>query len=331
MATALATPDLSTSYSTAASELAGQPLASTAAYESPYTMSSTGELQGTPQAKEGSSYLTPASTVAGQIESLIKSDSPLQQQATTRAKEQASALGMSASSMAIRAGQQALYDYAVPIAQQDAQTAANFQAAKQAVDNEQIKIETEAQVAGSLNQQKAQLAEQAQNIQNQWQTTLKGLDQQSQAALVGYQAGLESELEQQKSASAIALAEKQAKLQTDLTYVQADLQQKQTKLQSDLELNLQTQLAQQKIDAATQQQVMTQAQDMLNNYQITVQQLLGNQVFLDSMPDAAAMHQVFNDMFATVSSSIAFSTKAAGAYTPTIDTAIQELIAANTW
>lgn len=61
-------------------------------------------------------------TVAGQVRNLINENNPLQQQAATRAKQQMNQSGLLNSSMAVQAGQAAMYDAALPIAQADAGT-----------------------------------------------------------------------------------------------------------------------------------------------------------------------------------------------------------------
>jgi hypothetical protein len=66
--------------------------------------------------------VTDDQTVAGQVRNLINENNPLQQQAATRAKQQMNQNGMLNSSMAIQAGQAAMYDAALPIAQADAAT-----------------------------------------------------------------------------------------------------------------------------------------------------------------------------------------------------------------
>lgn len=62
------------------------------------------------------------STVQGQIRNVIAEDSPLMQQAATRGLQQANKRGLMNSSMAVQSGQAALYDAAMPIATQDANT-----------------------------------------------------------------------------------------------------------------------------------------------------------------------------------------------------------------
>ncbi len=64
-------------------------------------------------------------TVQGQISSIIAQNNPLMQQAEARSQQKMNDRGLINSSMAIGAGQSALYDAALPIAQTDAQTYAN--------------------------------------------------------------------------------------------------------------------------------------------------------------------------------------------------------------
>lgn len=63
---------------------------------------------------------SPDQTVAGQLSSVIDENNPLQQQQKTRALQDANKKGLLNSSMAVTAGQSALYDAAMPIAQADA-------------------------------------------------------------------------------------------------------------------------------------------------------------------------------------------------------------------
>lgn len=59
-------------------------------------------------------------TVQGQIKGIIDANSPLMQQAETRSLQQSNSRGLINSSMAVGAGQAALYDAAMPIAASDA-------------------------------------------------------------------------------------------------------------------------------------------------------------------------------------------------------------------
>jgi len=292
---ALTPPDVTEGYNTAAADMRSGELESDVGYTSAFTRNEeTGALEGAPTIAKGETFNTPQTTVAGQIERLVSEDSKLNQLAQARAREQASALGMSRSSMAIGAAQKALYETALPIAEADAKTAAAFKAQEQLDLNKQAMVETESMAAGQLVLQKAQLQEQSDRLKASWETTIKGLDQQSQIALAGFRGEIEAKTQ-------------------------------------ELTMNLQKQLNQQQINANVQEKIMTQSQEALNNYQVTIQQLLGNQAFLDSMPDKAAMNSVFNNLFDTVSSAIRFSAKSAGAYTAEMNTYVNDLIASNTW
>lgn len=61
-------------------------------------------------------------TVQGQVADITKAGGPLMEMAEARSRERANASGMLNSSMAVTAGQRALYEAALPIAQQDANT-----------------------------------------------------------------------------------------------------------------------------------------------------------------------------------------------------------------
>lgn len=66
--------------------------------------------------------VTPDQTVQGQVKNIIDQNSPLMQQADTRSLQNMNTRGLINSSMAVGAGQAALYDAALPIASADAST-----------------------------------------------------------------------------------------------------------------------------------------------------------------------------------------------------------------
>lgn len=66
--------------------------------------------------------VTPQETVQGQLADITSKDSPLMQQAARRANEQMTSRGLLNSSIAVGAGQDAVLNSALPIAQQDAST-----------------------------------------------------------------------------------------------------------------------------------------------------------------------------------------------------------------
>lgn len=124
------------------------------------------------EVKAGSTYQTPESTVSGQLATLLQSGSPLMRQAEERAKEQANKLGLLSSSMAVGAGQGALISQALPIAQQDAATAAARQTAQQAAEYAQSGMQTEATLSGARSVQNAQLAQQQKDLDQNYNTAM---------------------------------------------------------------------------------------------------------------------------------------------------------------
>lgn len=106
--------------------------------------------------------VTKDQTVQGQVQGIIASNSPLMQMAKTSALQQANAKGLANSSMAIGAGQMAMYNAALPMAQADAGTQAN--AAKYKADT----TNQAAQFNASAQNQVNQFNTQQKNAQDQW-------------------------------------------------------------------------------------------------------------------------------------------------------------------
>lgn len=120
--------------------------------------------------------VTPNQTVQGQLQQIIQTNSPLMQQAQARARAEMNARGLLNSSMAIGAGQQAVIQQALPIAQQDAaaferaatntsqayNVARQFKAAAQNQSsqlNAQLGTETRLANMQAINAQRAQEAD----------------------------------------------------------------------------------------------------------------------------------------------------------------------------
>jgi len=94
--------------------------------------------QATPSAAASKSYepsgvaVLDQDTVQGQLDQVLAKDSKLLQRADVRSRQQMAGSGLINSTMALQAGQAAVIDAALPIAQQDAQT--NFTANTKTVD-----------------------------------------------------------------------------------------------------------------------------------------------------------------------------------------------------
>ena len=112
----------------------------------------------------------PNQTVQGQVKAIIDENSPLMQQAETRSLQKANARGLMNSSIAVGAGQSALYDAAAPIAAADAATfarAGEFDAgAKQQVNlaNQGSTNTADQFNAGSINQVNSQNSQLQTNV-----------------------------------------------------------------------------------------------------------------------------------------------------------------------
>jgi hypothetical protein len=133
-----------------------------AKYTAPTLQNQTATLAPT---KTADAYIDPdKATVGGQVNTLLKQDSPLIQSAQADAMQTANKRGLINSSMAATAGTKAAIDSVMPIAQQDAATYAGFGKTNQATENQgllvnqvaeidQSKMANNAALTGSLNEQ----------------------------------------------------------------------------------------------------------------------------------------------------------------------------------
>jgi hypothetical protein len=251
----------------------------------------------------GETFVTPESTVSGQLEAIMSKQGPLQKLAASRAKEQAAALGMESSSAAIGASYKAQLDAALPIAQQDAKTMAEFKAVEQQAVNERRRVNQEAQVSGDLTLQKANLQEQQKKIDDSFALSMKGLDANTEKFM------MDTRAEWDKS-----IATHTAALEQSL---------------KDSEVSAQTEML-----------LMNQAQESMTQVQISMQNLLGNNEFLDNMARAdkasgqragTSLKNYMNRLLGTSTNTIRFNAQAAGLYTPEFRNQLNVMIANTKW
>lgn len=245
-------------------------------------------------------YMTPESTVAYQLSKVLDPNSQINRTVTANAREQSAAMGMGRSTAALEIAQKALIDRGLQIAQPDAETAAKFSLQQQQADNTQLQTLAEAQVAGDLNVQKARIAEQTARTQRQWEAAMTGLSEEAKI---------------------------------DLTNLTKSWDDKITKYQ----LEVQERMKNAELDANAEVMLMNQSNEMMNNYQVTVQQLMSNTEFMNSLTDPTTnvvdrtkMARIFDAMFGTVSSALQFSANAVGVGA-TMSPYIQQLIQQNAW
>ena len=160
--------------------------------------------------------LDDSDTVAGQIRGIIDEDSPLMQQAETKAAQRSNSRGLLNSSIGVQAGQAALYDAALPIAQQDAHT--NFAAGQlnQAAGNTANQFN-----AGSINTATGQVRAGDQQIAaieaggSQTRLTQAEFNTQ-QSALMAQKAEIDRQLQTADAATRTALLAQQGQIDNQL-------------------------------------------------------------------------------------------------------------------
>ena len=252
------------------------------------------------------------STVQGQLKNVLDSGSPLLDRAETKAKQGMNQRGLLNSTMAITAGQSALYDAAMPIAQQDANTFADagktnsqlntqVSVANAGASNDAAKFGADArnqasmQAAGFNQQtglQREDLAAQARSQDKDLASRydLAQLDVQSRAALqaadlANQQKMQAAQAELQKGLQATDLAVKQSMQQFDASVQQAmQGTDTATKLQiATLQADSQKALAE--IEARYKNELQGNA-SMAQSYQSMVDSF--TRVMLDPNLDASA-------------------------------------------
>lgn len=182
-------------------------------------------------------------TVQGQIAGIIDYNSPLMRRAVQRANEQMAGRGLINSSIAVGAGQAALYDAALPIAQQDASTYAQTARDNNMVTNDMAQFNagqanqmtqmniTEANkasqfTAGAQNTaalQNAQAANQARDTAARLQTQVSqsNAEARNKAALAQFDGALNVTLQNADSATRTFIAQMGEQTKLELANIEA--------------------------------------------------------------------------------------------------------------
>ena len=252
------------------------------------------------------------STVAGQLSGILSSNSPLLQQAQTRAAQSMNSRGLLNTSMAIGAGESALYDAALPIAQADAATFGSAGKYNADVDNTTSQFNTNATNTSSQFTAGAKNAQEQQNVaalnsassQNSQQTQAAGTtnansanalqsqllqttaaqsaanaDARNKAVSQDATAALQAGLANQDTASKTALAQYQGAIQVALANTDA-----QGKLQLQ-QISAATQQSLAQIEATYKNQ-MQASQSAAQMYAQTVQNI--SNITMDKDLDSSA-------------------------------------------
>ena len=172
-----------------------------------------------PTVAEGGSFIDPNAMVQTQLEKLLAAGSPLQTLAENRSNAEAQKRGMLGSSMAIGAGQQALYDSALKIAEPYAATVSRVG-------------EEEQRQTGVLQQT---------GFQGDIDSTITQQSAQNTLQQVGFQGNVDSELTRQQAEDALNLAGYQGDIQALLDVAQGKMQTGQIAQEGQIQSELSTQ------------------------------------------------------------------------------------------
>lgn len=227
--------------------------------------------------EDSSKYRKPEDTVSWQMNKLLEEDSPYMQQAARRAEEQAQRYGLLGSSMSVGASQRAAIESSLPIAQQDAETASKFGLQRQSAENQIASIEAETELGSALMMQRMALESQQQSLDHAFKMASQGLDMESQTII-------------------------------------ADIQGRWQMVTNDASLRLEAALKEklndQQVDAETVASIRGASSDLVQNYQISVEQLLKDPDFLQL--GSSTIQNTLNNMLTTTTAGIQFLADSSG-------------------
>lgn len=233
-----------------------------------YDATAVGSALGGVRPEEGLGFVdADKSTVSGQLSSLFAEESPYLQQARLAGERQAAGRGMLNTSMAAGASQAQAIQAALPIAQQDASTYAQAQNLEQQAYNAQTQAQTEGIVSGEMTAQKAAINQKAQDIQNQFQAQMQGASEENKVML-------------------------------------QDMQNQFNAFTQEMDQAQQSFLADKNISAEKAAGIRTQASNIMQNYQISVENLMTDPDFQNL--GGVAMNNAINQMQQLAKNSIGF-------------------------
>lgn len=227
--------------------------------------------------KDASTYSTPETTVAGQLTTLLGSDSEYMKQAAAKSKLTANELGMLSSDRYVGAAQGAAIREALPIATADASTASAFSKQQQTADTAMATTSLEGLVSGSLKKQEA-------TITAQLQKTQASLD--------------------------AVLATGAAKNSAELAGLNSKLSTTSSEALKNLDSKLQAGLLKQEYSQTTAENARAQATSQIENTMITIENTIKDPDILQL--GSAAMSKIVNNEIALMRSGIELTYNIAG-------------------
>ncbi len=248
-------------------------------------------------------------TVAGQLNKITATSSPLIDQATTAGKQQSQARGLLNSTMGITAGLDAAYRTALPIAQQDANTFASAGQFNAGAANTTSQFNAGAanevgmQREGFAQQERLQAGDFAQ--QNKTQAAdlasrynLAKMDVESRAALQAADAANQQKLQAANAALQTGLAASDAAVRQSMQVYDAAIKQAMQGLDNDNKLQLATMDADNRvklagIEAEYKNQLQA-SQSMAASYQSMVDGM--SRIMISPDMDAAAKQKAIDNL-----------------------------------
>lgn len=232
-------------------------------------------------------------TVAGRIHSLVGQDSPLLQQARTRARQASNRRGLLNSSMAVGAGREAVLNTALPIAQQDAASSLNVSQTNQGFINRAREFGAGAENQFGLQELSGEQARGLQELVGEQQIGLQGLRGTQESQLLEQRGQIEKELQGADAATRERLLEQQGQIDQQLQELRGQQTISQQELVGQQEQQLVAQRGEiqqqlQSADAATRERLLAQQAEIDQQ----LQQLRGTQATeLQELSGAQAMEQ----------------------------------------
>ena len=234
--------------------------------------------------KEGNSYITPEGTVAGQLESLLDSDSAYMTNAKRRADEKAASLGLLGSSMAVGASERAAVESALPIAQADAKTYATAQLAEQKAYNEMSQKKAESDLSGAAREHIYDIDVAKAKTNASFQMIMDNAKMQGQMAM-----------------------------ETTMQQIKSQWEAETTAAVKTLESQLTMMVEQQKISASERQYASTQSSNIMAAAYGTINDLMGNADFMAGYADdPEKLTGVFNNFIDLAKNQVEFIGATAG-------------------
>lgn len=198
--------------------------------------------------RDASNFQNNKTTVAGQLSSLLNSDSAYMKQVDAKSKMTANQLGMLSSDRYIGASTGAAIREGLPIAQQDAETAKAFGLQQQQGETSLANVKTEGMVSGALNSQKYRLENQSAQYKSQLDNYQKQALTEADVSTKDFQ----SELQESAVAKEYGLKEKLAATQNALD----------------------TKLMQAEYTQQTKENTRAQASDLIKTTSINIEEML---------------------------------------------------------